>query len=177
MFALQCFGTGVFVCFALGGSKAWVRESLVWLFLEQMPKHESLSLSIREPLNAWILESLNAWILESLNPGGFESLTLWILGSRCSNLFFPQTCFSMRGSDWSMVENRVNLIEVVARLRAQFFSCFLTKNIARTVYSMLCWHCRACAHSFYHTFWKPAFRNAQFLHNFLKTTILRAQFL
>ena len=40
-----------------------------------------------ESLNAWILESLNAWVLESLNPGGFESLTLWILGSRCGNLF------------------------------------------------------------------------------------------
>ena len=41
-----------------------------------------------ESLNAWILESLNAWVLESLNPGGFESLTLWILGSGCGNLFF-----------------------------------------------------------------------------------------
>ena len=41
-----------------------------------------------ESLNAWILESLNARILESLSPGGFESLTLWILGSGCGNLFF-----------------------------------------------------------------------------------------
>ena len=41
-------------------------------------------------------------------------------------LFFPQTCLSMRGSDWSMVENRVIVVELVARLRAQFFSYFNT---------------------------------------------------
>ena len=47
--------------------------------------------------------------------------------------FIPQTCFSMRGSDWSMIENSVNAVEVGARLRAQFFSCFLTN--------------KSCAHS------------------------------
>ena len=44
---------------------------------------------------------------------------------------FPQTCFSMRGSDWSMIENipsSVSRVDLGARLRAQFFSCFLTKT-------------------------------------------------
>ena len=36
----------------------------------------------------------------------------------------PQTCFSMRGSDCRMVENRVIFADLGARLRAQFFQAF-----------------------------------------------------
>ena len=42
------------------------------------------------------------------------------------NFNFPLTCFSTRSSDLSMVENRVFDANLVARLRAQFFSYFLT---------------------------------------------------
>ena len=38
------------------------------------------------------------------------------------NFHVPQACLSMRGSDRNMVENRVIVVKVVARLRAQFFS-------------------------------------------------------
>ena len=80
---------------------------------------------------------------------------------------FLQTCFSMRGSDWSMVENSVNTVDLGARLRAQFFSCLFDKNIlraqfiacfadtavvARTVFTILFENRRSETHSFYDTF-------------------------
>ena len=71
MFALQCFGTGVFVCFALGGSKAWVRESLVWLSWNKCPN-----------MNHWVFPSVSPWVLECLNPGVLQCLSPWVLESR-----------------------------------------------------------------------------------------------
>ena len=80
---------------------------------------------------------------------------------------FPQTCFSMRGSDSSMVDNSVNDVKVVTRLHAQFsyafwqtnvaqfIACFLkTAVVARTVFSILFENQRSETHSFYNTFWK-----------------------
>ena len=79
----------------------------------------------------------------------------------------PQTCFSMGSSDCRMGENRVIVGEVVARLCAQFFSCFLstvilraqfiacfanTAVVARTVFTILFENRRSETHSFYDTF-------------------------
>ena len=64
----------------------------------------------------------------------------------------PQTCFSMRGSDWSMIENSVNTVEVGAILRAQFIACFAdTAVVARIVFTMLFENRRSETHSFYDT--------------------------
>ena len=78
MFALQCFGTGVFVCFALGGSKAWVRESLVWLSWNKCP---NMNHWVFPSVSLWVLECLNPWVLECLSPWVLESRRLWILDS------------------------------------------------------------------------------------------------
>ena len=78
-----------------------------------------------------------------------------------------QSCLSMRGSDCRVIENRVIVVEVVARLRAQFFSYFLntvilraqfmacfanTAVVARTVFTILFENRRSETHSFYYTF-------------------------
>ena len=95
MFALQCFGTDVFVCFALWGSKNWIRGNLMWLFLEQIAKQESL---IFPSVSFWVLESLNAWAFVSFNAWVLESRMLWILDSLSPWLKVWQLVFSCLGN-------------------------------------------------------------------------------
>ena len=67
-----------------GGSKAWVRESLVWLSWNKCP---NMNHWVFPSVGLWVFECLNPWVLESLSPGGFESLTLWIIGLRCGTVW------------------------------------------------------------------------------------------
>ena len=131
MFALQCFGTGVFVCFALGGSKAWVREGLVWLFLEQMPKHESLSFSIREPLSPWMPESLSPWMLESLSPWIPEALNPWLFESLAQGVatcFLPSWKYDKHL--WRKLSCIVSSVAVYAHILAQAPWAYRLRSLA-----------------------------------------------
>ena len=134
MFALQCFGTGVFVCFALGGpklefGKVWCgclgTNAQTWII-------ESFHPWALESLNAWILESLNAWVLESLNPGGFESLTLWILGSRCGNLIssFLEVWINIL---WRKLSCIVSSVAVYAHILAQAPWAYRLRSLANAI--------------------------------------------
>ena len=85
--------------------------------LEQMPKHESLSLSIREPLSPWMLESLSPLMLESLSPWSPEALNPWLFESLAQGVAI---CFPFSLEIW------ISILWRIAVMHSVLSSCVCT---------------------------------------------------